>query len=63
MSRRICFLKPVNGGAVFIPAKGRNIFAEGENVEVDGYIENRIACGSLVEAVTNEETKTKRGAK
>lgn len=62
MSRRIMFLKPA-GGAVFIPAKGRNIFPEGENVEVDGYIESRIARGSLVEVVANEETKTKRGLK
>lgn len=63
MSRRIVFLKPANGGAVYIPAKGRDIFPEGENVEVDGYIEGRIACGSLVECVANKETKQTRGTK
>lgn len=59
---QIEFLKPgvgVGGAAleVYLPAKGRNILPGGELVEVDAYIERRLAKGSLVRSAVNTETK------
>lgn len=44
------FLKPANGLAVWLPARGRNIFPEGELVAVDSFVERCISEGALVKA-------------
>lgn len=49
MARRL-FLKPAKGLAVWLPARGRNIFPEGEIVAVDTFVARCIAEGSLVES-------------
>lgn len=60
------FLKPgvgVGGTAleIYLPAKGRNILPAGELVEVDAYVERRLAKGSLVRAeVAPANTETKK---
>lgn len=43
------FLKPT-GAPVYLPDKDRMILAEGESVEVTGYIERLIASGDLAVA-------------
>ena len=54
------FLKPANGLKVWLPARGRNIFPEGELVAVDSFVERCISEGSLVKAdySKNEQPET-----
>lgn len=42
------FLKPAEGATVFLPARGRNIFPEGEMVVVDSFVERCMSEGALV---------------
>lgn len=66
---QIEFLKPgvgVGGVAleIYLPAKGRNILPAGELVEIDAYVERRIARGSLVRAkVAPVNTESKKDSK
>ena len=47
MPRKI-FLKPAEGVTVFLPARGRNIFPQGEEVVVDSFVERCMSEGALV---------------
>lgn len=51
------FLKPAIGLAVWLPARQRDVLAEGENIEVDAYIARRIADGDLVEVKGEKKNK------
>lgn len=42
------FLKPRAGLAIWLPARGRNVLPEGEDIIVDAYVERRIADGDLL---------------
>lgn len=44
------FLKPADGIEVYLPARGRNVFPEGELVAVDSFVERCMAEGALVKA-------------
>ena len=43
------FLKPADGIKVYLPARGRNVFPEGELVAVDSFVERCMSEGALVE--------------
>lgn len=53
------FLKPTRGLAVYLPARGRNVLPEGENIIVDAYVARRIADGELVEVKTAKAPEVK----
>lgn len=58
------FLKPADGLAVYLPARGRNIFPEGELVAVDSFVERCMSEGALVEvALSREPAKKDTAAK
>lgn len=52
------FLKPAEGGTVFLPTRGRNIFPEGEMVVVDSFVERCMSEGALV-AVPESKQQSK----
>lgn len=54
MSKKV-FLKPAYGLAVYLPARGRNIFPEGELVAVDSFVERCMSEGALVEVAPSRE--------
>lgn len=49
------FLKPADGVTVRLPARGRNIFQDGELVVVDSFVERCMIEGALVEVVEKEQ--------
>lgn len=53
------FLKPADGLAVYLPARGRNVFPEGELVAVDSFVERCMSEGALVEAAPSREPAKK----
>ena len=57
------FLKPVNGMAVYLPARGRNILPEGELVAVDSFVERCLLEGSLVEQKAEQPKSYTAGKK
>ena len=56
MPRKI-FLKPAEGGVVFLPTRGRNIFPQGEEVVVDSFVERCMSEGALVAVPENKQQK------
>ena len=62
---RTLFLKPAEGLSVWLPARGRKIFPEGEMVAVDSFVSRCIAEGSLVESSAAQiaRTSNKKGDK
>jgi hypothetical protein len=42
---------------VFLPAKGRNIYPEGESLVLDSYLEKRVLSGELVRAEASKSDK------
>ena len=57
------FLKPAIGLAVYLPARGRNVLPDGENIAVDAYVARRIADGELVEVKATKAPEVKANKK